>query len=244
MEVDVLKIDNAEVRARQLSKLQRLKGTRDVTAVESALDALNEAARGRGNLLEFAVRAARAQATVGEISLAVEKVFGRHAATVQTISGVYRKELGAHPAADRVQEKIAAFAKKTGGKPRILVAKMGQDGHDRGQKVIASAFADLGFDVTVGAMFQTPAEIAQIAVDHGVHIVGASSLAAGHLTLIPELRDALKKLGSDDIMIVAGGVIPAQDIEAVLKAGAVEIFLPGTVIPEAAERLMDRLLGD
>jgi methylmalonyl-CoA mutase len=244
MEVDVLKIDNAEVRARQLSKLQRLKGTRDVAAVEGALDALTDAARGGGNLLDYAIRAARAQATVGEISLALEKVFGRHAAAVRTISGVYRKEIGANAAVDRVQDKVAAFQKKTGAKPRILVAKMGQDGHDRGQKVIATAFADLGFDVTVGAMFQTPAEIAQIAVDHGVHIVGASSLAAGHLTLIPELRDALKKLGSDDIMIVAGGVIPAQDIEAVLKAGAVEIFLPGTVIPEAAERLMDRLLGD
>ncbi len=242
-DVDVLKIDNAEVRARQLSKLQRLKGTRNVGAVESALAALTEAAQGDGNLLDFAIRAARAQATVGEISLALEKVFGRHAATVQTISGVYRKELGAHPAADLVQEKIEAFEKKTGGKPRILVAKMGQDGHDRGQKVIATAFADLGFDVTVGAMFQTPAEIAQIAVEQGVHIIGASSLAAGHLTLIPELRDALRKLGNDDdIMIVVGGVIPSQDTPAILAAGAVEIFPPGTVIPEAAERLLDRLL--
>lgn len=243
IEVDVLKIDNAEVRARQLSKLQRLKGTREVAAVESALDALTRAALGNENLLEFAIRAARANATVGEISFALEKAFGRHVATVQTISGVYRKALGDNPVVDGLHDKLAAFEKKTGGKPRILVAKMGQDGHDRGQKVIATAFADLGFDVTVGAMFQTPEEIAKLAVQHDVHIIGASSLAAGHLTLIPELRDALKKLGRSDMLIVAGGVIPPQDYDAVLQAGAAEIFPPGTVIPEAADRLMDRLLA-
>ncbi|MER9864233.1 methylmalonyl-CoA mutase [Mesorhizobium sp. M0185] len=242
IEVDVLKIDNAEVRARQLSKLQRLKGTRDVAAVESALDALTRAAGSNANLLEFAIRAARANATVGEISLALEKVFGRHVASVQTISGVYRNALGDNPVVDRLQDKIVAFEEKSGGKPRILVAKMGQDGHDRGQKVIATAFADLGFDVTVGPMFQTPDEIARLAVEHDVHIVGASSLAAGHLTLIPELKLALKKLGRDDMLIVAGGVIPPQDYNAVRQAGATEIFPPGTVIPEAAERLMDRLL--
>ncbi|TPK69175.1 methylmalonyl-CoA mutase [Mesorhizobium sp. B2-4-19] len=243
IEVDVLKIDNAEVRARQLSKLQRLKGTRDVAAVESALDALTRAAQGNENLLEFAVRAARANATVGEISFALERAFGRHVATVQTISGVYRKALGDNPLVDGLQGKIGAFEKKNGGKPRILVAKMGQDGHDRGQKVIATAFADLGFDVTVGAMFQTPEEIAKLAVQHDVHIIGASSLAAGHLILIPQLRDALKKLGRGDMLIVAGGVIPPQDYDAVLQAGAAEIFPPGTVIPEAADRLMDRLLS-
>ncbi|MBZ9772091.1 methylmalonyl-CoA mutase [Mesorhizobium sp. CO1-1-8] len=243
IEVDVLKIDNAEVRARQLSKLQRLKGTRDVGAVESALDALTRAAQGNENLLEFAIRAARANATVGEISFALEKVFGRHVATVQTISGVYRKALGDNSVVDGLQDKLEAFEKKTGGKPRILVAKMGQDGHDRGQKVIATAFADLGFDVTVGAMFQTPDEIARLAVAQDVHIVGASSLAAGHLTLIPELRDALKKLGRGDMLIVAGGVIPPQDYDAVLQAGAAEIFPPGTVIPEAADRLLERLLA-
>ncbi|RWM13773.1 MAG: methylmalonyl-CoA mutase [Mesorhizobium sp.] len=242
IKVDVLKIDNAEVRARQLSKLQRLKGTRDVGAVENALDALSRAAESGENLLEFAIRAARANATVGEISLALEKVFGRHVASVQTISGVYRKALGDNPVVDRLQDKIVAFEEKSGGKPRILVAKMGQDGHDRGQKVIATAFADLGFDVTVGPMFQTPDEIARLAVEHDVHIVGASSLAAGHLTLIPELKDALKKLGRDDMLIVAGGVIPPQDYDAVMQAGAAEIFPPGTVIPEAADRLMDRLL--
>ncbi|MER9963698.1 methylmalonyl-CoA mutase [Mesorhizobium sp. M0045] len=242
IEVDVLRIDNAEVRARQLSKLQRLKGTRDVAAVESALDALTRAAGSNGNLLEFAIRAARANATVGEISLALEKVFGRHVASVQTISGVYRNALGRSPVVDRLQDKIVAFEEKSGGRPRILVAKMGQDGHDRGQKVIATAFADLGFDVTVGPMFQTPEEIARLAVEHDVHIVGASSLAAGHLTLIPELKLALKKLGRDDMLIVAGGVIPSQDYDAVRQAGATEIFPPGTVIPEAADRLMDRLL--
>ncbi|TIQ57919.1 MAG: methylmalonyl-CoA mutase [Mesorhizobium sp.] len=242
IKVDVLKIDNAEVRARQLSKLQRLKGTRDVGAVESALSALSRAAESGENLLEFAIRAARANATVGEISLALEKVFGRHVASVQTISGVYRKALGDNPVVDRLQDKIVAFEEKSGGKPRILVAKMGQDGHDRGQKVIATAFADLGFDVTVGPMFQTPDEIARLGVEHDVHIIGASSLAAGHLTLIPELKDALKKLGRDDILIVAGGVIPPQDYDAVRQAGAAEIYPPGTVIPEAADRLMDRLL--
>ncbi len=243
MEVDVLKVDNAEVRARQLAKLQQLKGTRDVAAVETALADLTRAAQGDGNLLEFAVRAARAKATVGEISLALEKIFGRHVAEVRTISGVYRKEIGENATVDRVQDKVEAFARKTGSKPRILVAKMGQDGHDRGQKVIATAFADLGFDVTVGSMFQTPEEIARLAVEHDVHIVGASSLAAGHLTLIPELRQALSRLGRDSIMIVAGGVIPPQDFDAVLAAGAVAIFPPGTVIPDAAEELMDRLLG-
>lgn len=243
IEVDVLKIDNAEVRARQLSKLQRLKGTRDVAAVESALDALTRAAQSEDNLLEFAIRAARANATVGEISFALERAYGRHVARVQTISGVYRKALGDSPVIDRLQDKLGAFEKKNGGKPRILVAKMGQDGHDRGQKVIATAFADLGFDVTVGAMFQTPEEIAKLAVQNDVHIIGASSLAAGHLTLIPELRDTLKKLGRGDMLIVAGGVIPPQDYDAVLQAGAAEIFPPGTVIPEAAERLLDRLLS-
>lgn len=243
IEVDVLKIDNAEVRARQLSKLQRLKGTRDVAAVENALDTLTRAAQGEDNLLEFAIRAARANATVGEISFALERAYGRHVATVQTISGVYRKALGDNPVVNRLQVKLDAFEKKNGGKPRILVAKMGQDGHDRGQKVIATAFADLGFDVTVGAMFQTPEEIAKLAIQHDVHVIGASSLAAGHLTLIPELRDTLKKLGRGDMLIVAGGVIPPQDYDAVLQAGAAEIFPPGTVIPEAAERLLDRMLA-
>jgi methylmalonyl-CoA mutase len=242
--VDVLKVDNAEVRARQMAKLQQLKGTRAVAEVESALDALTAAARGDGNLLEFCVRAARAGATVGEMSLAMEKVFGRHAAEVKTISGVYRKAVGDLPSVDRVHDKVEAFKAKHGSAPRILVAKMGQDGHDRGQKVIATAFIDLGFDVTVGAMFQTPEEVAKLAIDHDVHIVGASSLAAGHLTLIPELKQALSRQGRSDMLIVAGGVIPPDDFDAVLKAGASAIFPPGTVIPEAAEQLIDRLLAE
>jgi methylmalonyl-CoA mutase len=242
--VDVLKVDNAEVRARQMAKLQQLKGTRAVAEVENALDALTAAARGDGNLLEFCVRAARAGATVGEMSLAMEKVFGRHAAEVKTISGVYRKAVGDLPSVDRVHDKVEAFKAKHGSAPRILVAKMGQDGHDRGQKVIATAFIDLGFDVTVGAMFQTPEEVAKLAIDHDVHIVGASSLAAGHLTLIPELKQALTRSGRSDMLIVAGGVIPPDDFDAVLAAGASAIFPPGTVIPEAAEQLIDRLLAE
>ena len=243
IEVDVLKIDNHEVRARQLAKLQELKGTRDVAAVEGALEALEAAARADGNLLDFSIKAARAGATVGEISLALEKVFGRHVAEVRTISGVYRKAIGDHPALARLHGKVDTFAVRHGAPPRILVAKMGQDGHDRGQKVIATAFADLGFDVIVGALFQTPDEVARLAADHAVDVVGISSLAAGHLTLIPELRDALAKLGRHDTLIVAGGVIPPQDFAAVLDAGVAEIFPPGTVIPEAAERLVDRLLA-
>ncbi len=209
IDVDVMKVDNAEVRARQLSKLQELKGTRDVAAVESALDQLTTAAgSGSGNLLDFAIRAARAKATVGEISLALEKVFGRHVAEVRTITGVYRKALGDTPAVMRVHDKVDDFRRRHGSPPRILVAKMGQDGHDRGQKVIATAFSDLGFDVVVGAMFQTPEEVAKLAADHDVHVVGASSLAAGHLTLIPELKEALHRLGRNETLIVAGGVIP------------------------------------
>lgn len=241
-EVDVLKVDNAEVRARQLAKLQQLKGTRDVAETENALAALTRAAEGDGNLLEFAVRAARAKATVGEISSALEKVFGRHVAEIRTISGVYRKEVGDLPSVERAHQKVEKFRKKTGAAPRILIAKIGQDGHDRGQKVIATAFGDLGFDVTVGAMFQTPEEVAELAIANDVQIVGASSLAAGHLTLIPELRTALEKRGHGDILLVAGGVIPPDDFKAVHEAGAAEIFPPGTVIPEAAERLLDRLL--
>ncbi len=242
IEVDVLKIDNAEVRARQLSKLQELKGTRDVSATENALDALTHAARtGTGNLLEFAVNAARAKATVGEISLALEKAFGRHVAEVKTISGVYRKEAGNDPTVAVAAARVDEFKQKTGAAPRILVAKVGQDGHDRGQKVIATAFGDLGFDVVVGAMFQTPEEVAELAARENVNIVGVSSLAAGHLTLVPELKSALTRLKRDDILIVVGGVIPPNDMPDVLKAGATAIFPPGTVIAQAALELLERL---
>ncbi|NLS19716.1 methylmalonyl-CoA mutase [Rhizobium sp. P40RR-XXII] len=243
IEVDVLKVENSEVRARQLSKLQQLKGTRETAAVESALDALTEAARkGTGNLLDFAVKAARARATVGEISLALEKAYGRHVAEIRTISGVYRKEVGAeNPLFNAAVAKVEAFRRARGEKPRILIAKMGQDGHDRGQKVIATAFADLGFDVVVGAMFQTPEEVADVAVREGVDIVGASSLAAGHLTLVPELKAALARRHAGKVLIAVGGVIPPQDFAALEAAGADSIFPPGTVIAEAAAALIDRL---
>ncbi|TCR93356.1 methylmalonyl-CoA mutase [Rhizobium sp. BK376] len=243
IEVDVLKVDNSEVRARQLSKLQQLKGTRETSAVEATLDALTDAAcNATGNLLDFAIKAARARATVGEISLALEKAFGRHVAEIRTISGVYHKEVGdSDPAFNKAVAKVEDFRRHKGEKPRILIAKMGQDGHDRGQKVIATAFADLGFDVVVGAMFQTPEEVADLAVREGVDIIGASSLAAGHLTLVPELKEALSRRGGRNILIAVGGVIPPQDFAALEASGADAIFPPGTVIAEAASALVDRL---
>ncbi|GAA4575263.1 methylmalonyl-CoA mutase [Planotetraspora kaengkrachanensis] len=237
--IEVLKVDNTAVRNQQIEKLRRLREERSPAAVAEALEALTKAAAGGGNLLELAVDAARAKATVGEISYALEKVFGRHAAEIRTISGVYRQEAG--DAVDEVRAACAAFEKAEGRRPRILVAKMGQDGHDRGQKVIASGFADLGFDVDVGPLFQTPEEVARQAVEADVHVVGVSSLAAGHLTLVPELKRALAGLGADDIMIVVGGVIPPGDIDELRAAGAAAIFLPGTVIADAALELLKDL---
>jgi methylmalonyl-CoA mutase len=241
--IDVLKVDNSAVRELQIDKLTRLKRERDPVAVEQALAALTRAGDGgNANLLALAVDAARAKATVGEISLALEKVFGRHRAEIKSIAGVYRKEVGTmSQAVDRVLAHVAAFEANEGRRPRILVAKVGQDGHDRGQKVIASAFADLGFDVDIGPLFATPAEAARQAVENDVHIVGVSSLAAGHLTLVPELKAALAQEGRDDIMIVVGGVVPPQDYDALKKAGAEAIFPPGTVIAEAADELLDAL---
>ena len=209
--------------------------------VEAALTALTEGARGTGNLLALAVDAARAMATVGEISLALEKVFGRHKAEIRTISGVYLREAAGNPQTAAAKAMVEAFEQADGRRPRILVAKMGQDGHDRGQKVIATAFADLGFDVDIGPLFQTPAEAARQAVENDVHVVGASSLAAGHLTLVPELKGELAKLGRPDIMVVVGGVIPSQDFDELLDAGAAAIFPPGTVIAEAAIDLLEKL---
>jgi methylmalonyl-CoA mutase len=239
----VLKVDNTAVRRLQLEKLARLKAERDPAAIEAALAALTRAAdRGNGNLLALAIDAARARATVGEISLALESVFGRHRAEIKAISGVYRQELGAmSEAVDRVLKAVAQFEVKEGRRPRILVAKVGQDGHDRGQKVIAAAFADLGFDVDIGPLFATPAEAARQAVENDVHIVGISSLAAGHLTLVPELKAALVKEGRPDIMIVVGGVVPPQDYDALKAAGVEAIYPPGTVIAEAAGALVDAL---
>ncbi len=242
--IDVLKVDNASVRTQQLEKLRRLKAERSEADVQAALTALTNGARGEANLLDLAVKAARAKATVGEISMAMEQVFGRHRAEIKSISGVYKREVGTmNPAVMRVQMMTQAFEEADGRRPRILVAKMGQDGHDRGQKVIASAFADLGFDVDIGPLFATPDEAARQGVENDVHIIGVSSLAAGHLTLVPELKAALAKAGRPDIMIVVGGVIPSQDFEALIEAGASAIFPPGTVIADAAERLLEDLNG-
>ncbi|WP_339780407.1 methylmalonyl-CoA mutase [uncultured Thalassospira sp.] len=242
--VDVLQVDNAEVRRQQIAKLERLRAERDDQTVEAALNALTNAADAKsGNLLELAVQAARAKCTVGEISDALEKVYGRHQAVIRSIAGVYKTEVGADNAAlEKVGRLVDAFAEAEGRRPRILIAKMGQDGHDRGQKVIATAFADLGFDVDIGPLFQTPEEAARQAAENDVHIVGASSLAAGHLTLVPQLRTELDKLGREDIMIVAGGVIPPQDFDKLFAAGAEAIFPPGTVIAEAASELLEKLL--
>ena len=240
--IDVLKVDNSAVRAAQIDKLNRLKAERDPQAVEQALQALTNGARGQGNLLELSVNAARAKATVGEISLALEKVFGRHKASIKAISGVYRREVGAaNDMARHVESQIAAFRENEGRPPRVLLAKMGQDGHDRGQKVIASAFADLGFDVVIGPLFATPDEVAAQAIEEDVHIVGVSSLAAGHLTLVPALKSELALKGRPDVMVVVGGVIPPQDFEALSASGASAIFPPGTVITEAAAKLLDEL---
>ncbi|MCY4193339.1 MAG: methylmalonyl-CoA mutase [bacterium] len=248
--VEVLKVDNAEVRSSQIARLARLRSDRDDEACRRALDALTAGADRAGgsrdgNLLALAVDAARARATVGEISDALEKVYGRHAPRIRVISGVYQAEMSQSSkngaGTGTAREAAAGFASRTGRRPRILVAKMGQDGHDRGQKVIATAFADLGFDVDVGPLFQTPAEVARQAVEADVHIVGASSLAAGHLTLVPELRAELKSLGRGDIMIVVGGVIPPGDYDELRAAGAEAIFGPGTVIADAALDLLAAL---
>jgi methylmalonyl-CoA mutase len=241
--IDVLKVDNAAVRASQIEKLTRLKAERDAAAVEAALTALaGAAARGDGNLLALSVDAARAKATVGEITAAMEKAFGRHRAEIKAISGVYKREIGAmSDAVERVRRAVEAFERDDGRRPRILVAKLGQDGHDRGQKVIASAFADLGFDVDIGPLFATPEECARQAVENDVHVVGVSSLAAGHMTLVPALKAALSAEGRPDIMIVVGGVVPPQDVPALIAAGATAVYPPGTVIAEAAVDLIDAL---
>jgi methylmalonyl-CoA mutase len=245
--IDVLKVDNAAVRHLQIDKLKRLKAERDPQAVAQALAALTRSASGgNGNLLALAIDAARAKATVGEISLALEQAFGRHQAEIKAISGIYGREVGMADgrmadAVERVRKLVAEFEDNEGRRPRILVAKIGQDGHDRGQKVIATAFADLGFDVDIGALFATSAEAARQAVENDVHIIGVSSLAAAHLTSVPELKRELEKLGRGDIMIVVGGVVPPQDYQALKAAGAEAIFPPGTVIAEAAESLLATL---
>jgi methylmalonyl-CoA mutase len=241
--IDVLKVDNSAVRRLQIDKLKRLRGERNQQDVDAALAALTRSAGdGNGNLLALAIDAARAKATVGEISSAMEKVFGRHRAEIRSITGVYKREASAmSDRISRVQALIDAFEEAEGRRPRILVAKIGQDGHDRGQKVIASAFADVGFDVDIGPLFATADEAARQAVENDVHILGVSSLAAAHLTTVPELKAALKRYGRDDIMIIVGGVVPPQDYDALYKAGAEAIFPPGTVISDAAEELIRKL---
>ncbi|HYD43811.1 MAG TPA: methylmalonyl-CoA mutase, partial [Phenylobacterium sp.] len=240
-EIPVLKVDNSAVREQQLAKLARLKAERDNAEVERRLEALTNGARGNANLLQLSLEAARAHATVGEISDAMRKAFGDHHAKASAITGVYLREAGATPANQRAKAMVDAFAQSDGRKPKVLVAKMGQDGHDRGQKVISSGFADLGFDVDVGELFRTPAETAKEAVEQNVHVVGASSLAAGHLTLVPELIEELKRLGRADILVVVGGVIPPEDFAALREAGADAIFQPGTVIADAAIEVLERL---
>jgi methylmalonyl-CoA mutase len=242
-QVDILDIDNTKVRQGQIAKLEKVRAERDEQACSAALERLSRGAAGDANLLELSIEAARARATVGEISLAMEQVFGRHKAEIHTISGVYRSGYDGDEGFERIQKEIDEFARAHGRRPRILVTKMGQDGHDRGAKVIATAFADLGFDVDVGPLFQTPAEAARMAIENDVHVVGVSSQAAGHKTLVPALIDELREAGGDDIVVVCGGVIPPQDYDMLTDVGVAAVFGPGTNIPEAASRVLE-LIAD
>lgn len=240
--VEILDIDNTEVRNKQIALIEKIKNSRDNAAVKESLEQIFEAAKnGEGNLLDLAVDATRKRATVGEISSAMERAWGRHKANNQTIKGVYESVYQNDESYQQIKKKIDAFAKEEGRRPRILVVKMGQDGHDRGAKVVATAFADMGFDVDVGPLFSTPDEAAKQAIENDVHVIGVSTLAAGHKTLIPELIKLLKEEGADDIMIVAGGVIPVQDYEFLYNAGVKAIFGPGTNIPKAASEVIDEI---
>lgn len=240
--IDILEVDNTAVREQQLERLKQLRENRDEAKVQATLTALTKAAEtGEGNLLALSVDAARARATLGEISDAIEKVSGRHKAVIRSISGVYSTEFSDEEVINNVKQMTDEFAESEGRRPRIMVAKMGQDGHDRGAKVVATAFADLGFDVDVGPLFQTPEETAQQAVENDVHVIGMSSLAAGHKTLLPQLMAELKRLGREDIIVVCGGVIPAQDYEYLYEQGATAIFGPGTVIPVSAQKVMEEI---
>ncbi len=243
--VDILAVDNTAVRGAQIRRLEKIRAERNSAEVEAALQAITKCAEtGQGNLLDLAVQAARKRATLGEISEAMEKVFGRYRAVIRTISGVYSSEIMNDNSFKEAKDLADRFAKNEGRRPRILVAKMGQDGHDRGAKVVATSFADIGFDVDVGPLFQTPEEVAKQAIENDVHILGVSSLAGGHRTLVPQVIDELKKLGRDDILVIAGGVIPHQDYEALYKAGVAAVFGPGTVIASAAAQLLKLLLGE
>ena len=243
--IDILEVDNTAVREQQIARLKELRTNRDNAAVQKALDAITECVRtGEGNLLELAVEAARLRASLGEISDACEKIVGRYKATIRTISGVYSSETKNDSDFERASGLTEQFAKKEGRRPRIMIAKMGQDGHDRGAKVVATGYADCGFDVDMGPLFQTPAEAAKQAVENDVHILGVSSLAAGHKTLVPQVMDELKKLGREDIIVIAGGVIPAQDYDYLYKAGVAAIFGPGTSVTKAAIAIMEILLEE
>jgi methylmalonyl-CoA mutase len=239
--VDVLVVDNDEVRREQIARLESMKKARDEARVQSLLGELENGARAGANLLELTIPAMRARATVGEVSLALERVFGRHKAETKVASGIYTKTYGDDVAVNAIIARTAAFAEKEGRRPRMLVVKLGQDGHDRGAKVVATAFADLGFDVDIGPLFSTPEEAARHAVENDVHVVGVSTLAAGHKTLVPQLRDALVKAGASDVKIVVGGVIPPDDVAPLLAQGVAAVFTPGTPIPEAATRVLDAL---
>jgi methylmalonyl-CoA mutase len=241
----ILDVDNQMVRKQQLERLAQIKASRDTEKVKASLAKLTESAKsGQENLLSLAVEAARNRATLGEISDALEEVFGRYKAQIRTFSGVYSKEIKNDESFEKAKQLADAFAKKDGRRPRIMIAKMGQDGHDRGAKVVATGYADVGFDVDIGPLFQTPAEAAKQAVENDVHILGVSSLAAGHKTLVPQVIEELKKYDREDIMVIVGGVIPAQDYQFLFDAGAVAVFGPGTKISEAAISILEVLMED
>jgi len=242
--IDILNIDNSAVRLSQIERLNKLRAERNEAEVLVALDAITECAKtGEGNLLELAIIAAQKRASLGEISTACEKIAGRYKATIRTISGVYRSEAKNDKDFEQALVLVNQFAEKEGRQPRIMIAKMGQDGHDRGAKVVATGYADLGFDVDMGPLFQTPAEAAKQAVENDVHVLGVSSLAAGHKTLIPSVMEELRKLGREDIMVIAGGVIPAQDYQFLYDAGVVAIFGPGTSVASAGKKIMEILVA-
>ena len=243
--IDTLEVDNSAVRSAQLARLEQLRKNRDENKVQSSLAAITKAAENKdGNLLELAIDAARNRASLGEISDAMEHVFGRHQAVIRMISNVYSSEYANMDDIEKVRALTDKFAESEGRRPRILIAKMGQDGHDRGAKVVATAYADMGFDVDMGPLFQTPEETARQAVENDVHVIGMSSLAAGHKTLLPQLIEELKKLGREDIMVTVGGVIPAADYDFLYQHGAAAIFGPGTRLPEAATLMMHKLMQD
>jgi len=240
--IEILDIDNAAVRDEQIASLKKIRATRDTAAVNAALDALTQCAKsGEGNLLDLSIKAMRLRATVGEVSDALEKIFGRHRANNQTISGIYGGIVEGMESWETIKADIEKFAAEEGRRPRVMIAKLGQDGHDRGAKVVATSFADLGFDIDVGPLFQTPEEAARLAIENDVHAIGCSSLAAGHKTLVPQLVQALKDQGANDIIVFAGGVIPAQDYDALFAGGAKAVFGPGTRIEDSARKVLEEI---